>query len=79
VVCDERGIGCSGEYFGDNDAHLGRINVLYHEASGAKYMPSAFLFDLEPVMMPLGELLSLGNLVNHTRGKNWAKDLYKKG
>jgi tubulin beta len=30
VVCDEHGIGGSGEYCGDNDAHLGRINVLYH-------------------------------------------------
>ena len=28
VVCDENGIGGSGEYCGDNDAHLGRINEL---------------------------------------------------
>jgi hypothetical protein len=28
--CDENGIGGSGEYCGENDAHLGRINVLYH-------------------------------------------------
>jgi tubulin beta len=28
VVCDEHGIGGSGEYSGDNDVHLGRINVL---------------------------------------------------
>ena len=27
VVCDEHGIGGSGEYSGDSDAHLGRINV----------------------------------------------------
>jgi tubulin beta len=34
VVCDEHGIGGSGgsgEYCGDNDARLDRINVLYHE------------------------------------------------
>jgi hypothetical protein len=37
VVCDEHGIGGSGVYCGDNDAHLGRITVLYHEASGDKY------------------------------------------
>ena len=37
VVCDEHGIGGSGEYCGDNDAHLGRINLLYHEAFGGKY------------------------------------------
>jgi hypothetical protein len=32
VLCDEHGIGGSGEYFGDNDPHLGMINVFYHEA-----------------------------------------------
>jgi tubulin beta len=47
-VCDEHGIGGSGEYCGDNDAHLGRINVFYHEASGGKYVPRAVLFDFEP-------------------------------
>jgi hypothetical protein len=35
-MCDEHGIGGSGEYCGDNDAHLGRINVLYHEALGGR-------------------------------------------
>ena len=33
MVCDEHGIGGSGEYCGDNDAYLGRINVLYHVAA----------------------------------------------
>jgi hypothetical protein len=28
-VCDEHRIGGSGEYYGENDAYLGRINVLY--------------------------------------------------
>jgi tubulin beta len=36
VVCDEHGIGGSGEYSGDNDAHLGRINLFYHGALGGK-------------------------------------------
>jgi hypothetical protein len=48
VVCDEHGIGGSGEYCGDNDAHLDRINVFYHEAMGGMYVPRAVLFDLEP-------------------------------
>jgi hypothetical protein len=34
VVCDENGIGGSGEYCGENDAPIDRINVLYHEALG---------------------------------------------
>jgi tubulin beta len=45
VLCDEHGIGGGGEY-GDNNAQLGRIDVLYHEALGAKYVPRAVLFDL---------------------------------
>jgi tubulin beta len=32
VVSDKHGIGSSGEYCGDNDAQLGRINVFYHGA-----------------------------------------------
>jgi tubulin beta len=37
-----------GEYCGDNDAHFDFANLLYHEASGGKYLPRAVLFDLEP-------------------------------
>jgi hypothetical protein len=48
VVCDEHGIGGSGEYCGDNYAHPDRISVLYHEALGGKYAPHAVLFDLMP-------------------------------
>jgi hypothetical protein len=32
VVCDEHDIGGGGEYCGDNDAKLGRINVFNHVA-----------------------------------------------
>jgi tubulin beta len=48
VVCDEHGIGGSGEYCGENDAHLGRINLFHHKALGGKYVPRAVLFDLGP-------------------------------
>ena len=37
VVCDDHDIGGTSDYCGDNDAHLGRINVFYHEALGCKY------------------------------------------
>jgi hypothetical protein len=33
LLCDEHVIGGDGEYCGDNDAQLDRINVFYHEAS----------------------------------------------
>jgi tubulin beta len=48
VLCDEHGIGGDGEYCGDNDAKLDRINVFYREASGDKYVPRTVLSDLEP-------------------------------
>ena len=64
-MCDEHGIGGDGEYCGDNDAQLDRINVIYHWASGGMYVPRAVLFDLKPGVIddvrasPLGELLRL--------------------
>jgi tubulin beta len=51
VVCDEHGIGVGGEYCGDNDAQLGRIKVIYREASGSKYVPYAVLMDFEPSVL----------------------------
>jgi hypothetical protein len=74
VVCGEHGIGGDGEYCGGNDAHLGRFNVFYHEASGGKYVPRAAIFDLEPGVIgavrasPLGEFSRQGNLVNENAG-----------
>ena len=62
------GIGSDGEHSGDSDAQLDRINVLYGEASGGKYVPRTVFF--EPGMIdavrasPLGELFRPGNLVN---------------
>jgi hypothetical protein len=40
------GIGGDGEYRGDNEAQLDRINVFYHEASGGKYVPRMVLTSL---------------------------------
>mmetsp|Transcript_6033 Transcript_6033/g.9022 ORF Transcript_6033/g.9022 Transcript_6033/m.9022 type:complete len:443 (-) Transcript_6033:231-1559(-) len=87
VVCDEHGIGGDGEYCGDNDAQLDRINVFYHEATGGKYVPRAVLFDLEPGVIdavrasPLGELFRPDNMINQNAGagNNWAKGHYTEG
>jgi tubulin beta len=81
MVCDEHGIGGSGEYYGDSDAHLDHINVFYYETLCGKYMPRAVLFDLEPGVIgavrasPLGALFRPGNLVNQNAGagRNLAK------
>ena len=70
-----------GEYCGDNDAQLGRINVFYH-APGGKYVPRTVLF--EPGMIdavrasPLSELFRPGNLVNQNAGSNWAKGHFRR-
>jgi tubulin beta len=75
VLCDKHGIGGSGEYFGDNDAHLDITNALYHEASGGKYVPRAVLFVFKPDVIdavrasPLGCLFRPGNLVGKTGPK----------
>jgi tubulin beta len=48
VLREEHSIGSDGEYCGDNDAQLDRINVFCHEAAGDKYVPRTVLSDLEP-------------------------------
>jgi tubulin beta len=86
VVCDENGFGGGGEYCGDNDAQLDRINVFYPEASSGKYVPRAVLFDHDPSVIGavreslLGELFRPVNLVNKNAGKgnNWTKAHYAK-
>jgi tubulin beta len=85
-LCGEHGIGDGGEYCGGNDAQLGRINVLYHEASGGNYVPIAELFDLELGVIdaarapPLGEHFRPVNLVykNSVAGNYWAEGHYTK-
>jgi hypothetical protein len=51
VVCDEHGIGGSGEYCGDNDAHLGRIQGRCQIRSDLTSRPRpelrSFLFTLD--------------------------------
>jgi hypothetical protein len=45
VLCDEHGIGGDCENCGDDDAQLDRINVLYHEAPGGKYVTRVVFFE----------------------------------
>jgi tubulin beta len=81
AVCDEHGTGGSGESCVDNDAHLDCSNVLYHEASGGKYMPRVVLFDLELGVisaLALSRRLSVYSSTRNTSRtvraeKNWDK------
>jgi hypothetical protein len=60
VLCDKDSIGGDGEYLGGNDAQLGRINSLYHEASGGKYVPFALFF--EPGVIDAARASPLGGI-----------------
>uniref|UniRef100_A0A2I3HFI1 Tubulin/FtsZ GTPase domain-containing protein n=1 Tax=Nomascus leucogenys TaxID=61853 RepID=A0A2I3HFI1_NOMLE len=51
VISDEHGIDPSGNYMGDSNLRLERINFYYNDASSHKYVPRAILVDLEPGTM----------------------------
>lgn len=46
MVSDEHGVDPTGEYCGESDLQLERINVYYNEATGGRYVPRAVLVDL---------------------------------
>jgi tubulin beta len=46
-LCDENGICADGEYCGDNESQLDRINVLYHRPQTAGTYHAVFS-DLKP-------------------------------
>jgi len=85
LVCDEHGIGGDGEYCGNNDTQLGRMNVFYNEASGGKNVAPALLFNLELGLIgglrasPLGKLFRPGSSSSQNSGAgiNLAKAHYK--
>ncbi|KAI4315414.1 hypothetical protein L6164_028227 [Bauhinia variegata] len=47
-MCAEHGIDASGNYVGDSNLQIERVNVYYNEASGGRFVPRAVLMDLEP-------------------------------
>jgi hypothetical protein len=78
MVCDEHGTG-------DNDAHLGRINVflprgIWRQVRAPRGVLGPRARRDRPCnpKSPLSELFSPDNLVNYARGQNWAKDDTKK-
>ena len=87
IISDEHGVDPTGQYVGDNDLQLERIDVFYNEASGGKYVPRAVLVDLEPGTMdsiragPYGQLFRPDNFIfgQSGAGNNWAKGHYTEG
>ena len=80
VISDEHGIDPIGNYQGESDLQLERINVYFNEGQKAKYVPRAILVDLEPGTMdsirssPYGEIFRPDNFVygQSGAGNNWA-------
>jgi tubulin beta len=87
VISEEHGIDGSGNYKGNDDQQLERINVYFNEAGKGKYVPRAILVDLEPGTMDAikaghaGGLYRPDNLVfaQNSAGNNWAKGHYTEG
>jgi len=87
VICGEHGIDQTGEYQGDNDNQLERINVYYNEATGGRYVPRCILMDLEPGTMDSVRAGSYGHIFRPDNfvfgqsgaGNNWAKGHYTEG
>ena len=87
IISDEHGIDVTGEYKGDSDLQIERINVYFNEAAGGKYVPRAILTDLEPGTMdsiragPIGQMFKPDNFTfgQSGAGNNWAKGHYTEG
>jgi len=87
VICSEHGIDPKGEYEGEEDNQLERINVYYNEATGGRYVPRCILMDLEPGTMDSVRAGSYGNIFRPDNfvfgqsgaGNNWAKGHYTEG
>ncbi len=87
IISDEHGIDPDGEYNGDSDLQLERIEVYYDEAQGGKYVPRTVLVDLEPGTMDSVRAGSYGRIFRPDNfcfgqsgaGNNWAKGHYTEG
>ncbi|KAJ1909350.1 structural constituent of cytoskeleton [Tieghemiomyces parasiticus] len=87
TISKEHGLNADGQYAGDNDIQLSRLDVYFNEASNNKYVPRSVLIDLECGTMdaiksgPLGKLFRPDNYIfgQNGAGNNWAKGHYTEG
>merc|ERR1719445_697956 len=87
IACKEHGVGNDGDYVGDKDDQLERVDVFFSESGGGKYVPRAINFDLEVGVLdtikssPLGGVFKPNNMVagQSGAGNNWAKGHYTEG
>ena len=82
TISEEHGIDLSGQYQGNSDVQLERINVYFNEADAGRYVPRAVLVDLEPGTIdnirstPIGKLFHPDNMIFGTRD---ARNIYGNG
>jgi len=87
TICEEHGLNQRGEYVGDNEIQLDRINVYYNQNKAGNYTPRAVLVDLERPTLdsiragPFGRLFDPDNILcgEGGAGNNWAKGFYSEG
>jgi len=83
----EHGLDGSGEYTGDKDSQLERIEVFFDETSDGKYKPTSVNFDLEPGVLNVIQQKAYGPMfaepsfvhAESGAGNNWAKGHYTEG
>ncbi|KAJ3435645.1 tubulin beta chain [Anaeramoeba flamelloides] len=82
VIAQEHGIEPNGEYEGDSDLQLERINVYFNEGQEGKFVPRAILVDLEPGTMDTVKSSKYGKLFkpdNYTFGQSGTGNVFAKG
>ncbi|ORZ26194.1 tubulin beta-3 chain [Absidia repens] len=87
TISQEHGLDANGNYVGQDDLQLERINVFYNEGFQGKYVPRAVLVDLEPATMdairasPYGKIFRPDNFIHAQSGagNSWAKGYYTEG
>ena len=86
-IFSEHKISTEGNFIGDDDVLLEKINVYFNEIQGGKYVPRAVLVDLEPAVLDSIKNSKYGNTFRPDNfvfgqsgaGNNWAKGHYTEG
>ncbi len=87
LVSQEHGLANDGQYQGDDNNQLEKIDVFFKETGSGGYTPRTVNFDLEPGVLDkikgghLGKMFSPNNYVHAQSGagNNWAKGHYTEG
>ena len=62
VISAEHGIDTVGQYSGDSDLQLQRVDVYFNEVQDSRYVPRAILLDLEPGVLDSIRASAIGTL-----------------